>query len=125
MKERKFWRIYFILVNTYVAPYEKQYMDELKMKSEQKKDDGVKETLTSAQATKTAEKDTKLQSKASTSSNAEHDLDIFLLGDLGSDDEGPDVHDDAEDNFDDDFDKIDSTSGLESDEENKKHKDSK
>lgn len=64
-------------------------MDELKMKADQKKDDGVKETSTSAQATKTAEKDTKLQSKASTSSNAEHDLDIFLLGDLGSDDEGP------------------------------------
>ncbi|KAF7838562.1 synapse-associated protein of 47 kDa-like [Senna tora] len=30
MKERKFWRIYFILMNSHVAPYEKRYMEDAK-----------------------------------------------------------------------------------------------
>ncbi|KAK2350268.1 hypothetical protein QL285_098382 [Trifolium repens] len=33
MKERKFWRIYFILVNNHIAPYENRYMEETKLKS--------------------------------------------------------------------------------------------
>lgn len=32
-----------------------------------------------------------LQSKTSAPSNPEHDLDVFLLGDLGSDDDGPGI----------------------------------
>ncbi|CAI9754109.1 unnamed protein product [Fraxinus pennsylvanica] len=36
MKERKFWRIYFVLVNSHVTPYEKGYMDEVKLKSAEK-----------------------------------------------------------------------------------------
>ncbi|XP_073010709.1 uncharacterized protein [Typha latifolia] len=111
MKERKFWRIYFILVNSYVAPYEKKYMEELKIKSEKKKDNEVKEISMPTQPVKGEANDPKLQTKTSTSSNPEHDLDVFLLGDLGSDDDGPD------DGFDDDFDKVGSTSGLESDDE--------
>ncbi|MCO5598889.1 hypothetical protein L7F22_052988 [Adiantum nelumboides] len=45
MKERRFWKIYFTLVSSHVAPYEKQYMEEMKVKeTEQLKDDTVKPT---------------------------------------------------------------------------------
>ncbi|XP_072981225.1 uncharacterized protein [Typha angustifolia] len=114
MKERKFWQIYFVLVNTYISPYEKQYMEELKIKSAQKKDD--KEGSTAAQTTKMEAKDTKLHSKASASSNVEQDLDEFLLG--GSDEE---YIDDASDGL---VDKIGSTSGIDSDEDIRKSKES-
>ena len=54
------------------------------MKAEEEKKDSQKEA---SQASTTAEpKDTKVPSKTS-STNPEHDLDVFLLGDLGSDDE--------------------------------------
>ncbi|XP_059641843.1 uncharacterized protein LOC132283833 [Cornus florida] len=100
MKERKFWRIYFILVNSHVAPYEKRHMEEAKVKSdEQVKDDAVKETSTVGTTSKTEVKGVDKKSKTS-----EQDLDVFLLGDLGDSDEGPD---DGNDGFDDDdFDKI-------------------
>uniref|UniRef100_A0A453PGG5 BSD domain-containing protein n=1 Tax=Aegilops tauschii subsp. strangulata TaxID=200361 RepID=A0A453PGG5_AEGTS len=104
MKERKFWRVYFLLVNNYVTPYETKYFEELKVKAEEEK--------------------MVVPSKTSTSSNREQDLDVFLLGDLGSDDEGPDAGDDDE--LDDDFDKIDGASGLESDgDEDKKAENAK
>ncbi|KAL5669070.1 hypothetical protein ACJX0J_021291, partial [Zea mays] len=104
MKERKFWRVYFLLVNSYIAPFEKKYFEELKVKAEEEKKDSQKEA---SQASTTAEpKDTKVPSKTS-STNPEHDLDVFLLGDLGSDDEASVGGDDG---LDDDFDKIDATS---------------
>ncbi|KAL6911405.1 hypothetical protein ACP4OV_000210 [Aristida adscensionis] len=115
MKERKFWRVYFLLVNNYIAPFEKRYFEELKVKAEEKKD-SQKEVSQTTQATAVEQKDTKVPSKTSTSTNPEHDLDVFLLGDLGSDDEVPDGGDDG---LDDDFDKIDGTSGLESDDDGK------
>ncbi|KAF3331426.1 BSD domain [Carex littledalei] len=117
MKERKFWRIYFLLVNTYVSPYERRYMDELKAKEEHKKEETLKEVAMSPQGGTTSE--TKLESKGSVSSNKEIDLDTFLLGDFEDE-----AHDEAagDDDLDDDFDKIDSASGLESDDE-KKEKD--
>ncbi|WOK94122.1 hypothetical protein Cni_G02824 [Canna indica] len=105
MKERKFWRIYFVLVDSYVAPYEKQYMEDLKKKAEMKQVESVKENPTTAAEPIEA----KLQ-KTSTSKTPE-DLDVFLLGDLGSDDE---ALDDVDDGLDDDFDKIGSTLGLDS-----------
>ncbi|GJM86697.1 hypothetical protein PR202_ga02581 [Eleusine coracana subsp. coracana] len=117
MKERKFWRIYFLLVNNYINPFEKKYFEELKVKAEEEKKDSQKEVSQSTQATTAEQKDTKVPGKSSTSTNPEHDLDVFLLGDLGSDDEGPDVGDDG---LDDDFDKIDGASGLESDDDDKK-----
>ncbi|THU48985.1 hypothetical protein C4D60_Mb06t04780 [Musa balbisiana] len=110
MKERKFWRIYFTLINSYVAPYEKQYMEELKTKAEQSQADRIKENPTAVSATAAKAKETKLQ-KTTTSSTVE-DLDVFLLGDLGSDDEGLDG---GNDGLDDDLNKIGSTSGLDSD----------
>ncbi|KAJ9140588.1 hypothetical protein P3X46_031220 [Hevea brasiliensis] len=99
MKERKFWRIYFIIVNNHVAPYEKRYMEEAMQKSaEQVKDNVVEEK---AMATSKPEvKKSNHESKTLTSSSAEQDLDIFLLG--GDSDEGPD---DGEGDFD-DFDKM-------------------
>lgn len=69
--------------------YEKKYMEELKTKAEQKQKDSSKENTTAPAATTAGAKETKSQSKTSTSSNTEHDLDMFLLGDLGSDDDGP------------------------------------
>jgi hypothetical protein len=81
--------------------------------------DAKKEVTETSQATTAEHKDMKVQSKTSTSTNPEHDLDVFLLGDLGSDDEGPDGDDDG---LDDDFDKIDGTSGLESDDDDDKEK---
>ncbi|KAL5211424.1 hypothetical protein ABZP36_022271 [Zizania latifolia] len=115
MKERKFWQIYFLLVSNYTALYENKYFEELKVKAEEKKD-AKKEISEISQASTAEQKDMKAQSKTSTSTNPEHDLDVFLLGDLGSDDEGPDGDDGG---LDDDFDKIDGTSGLESDDDEK------
>ncbi|GMP33213.1 hypothetical protein CsSME_00006633 [Camellia sinensis var. sinensis] len=88
MKERKFWKIYFILVNSHVAPYEKRYMDEANLKpAEQVIDDKMKETSTVLTTSKTEAGHMNLKSK--TSSSTEQDLDVFLLGDLGDSDEGP------------------------------------
>ncbi|URE22100.1 BSD [Musa troglodytarum] len=89
-----------------------KYMEELKKKEEQKQIDSVKENPTALPPTAPDAKETELP-KSSTSLTAE-DLDAFLLGDLGSDDEGLD---DGKDGLDDDFDKIGSTSGLDSDSE--------
>ncbi|OVA16899.1 BSD [Macleaya cordata] len=120
MKERKFWRIYFILVNSHVTPYEKRYMEEVKLKSvEQVKDDEVKSNEPAGTASKPEVTEPTRQIKTSLSSS-EQDLDIFLLGDLGSSDEGPVAmtsevdnggrekkRDDGEGGFDDDLDKSD------------------
>ncbi|XP_075480534.1 uncharacterized protein LOC142521193 [Primulina tabacum] len=104
MKERKFWRIYFILVNSHVAPYEKRYLDDLKLKSEEKaKDTEVKEVSSDGTSSKKGEGISKQNSNNAKSSTSEQDLDVFLLGDLGDSDDGPD---DAGDDIDDDFDKI-------------------
>lgn len=121
MKERKFWRIYFLLVNNYVTPYEMKYFEELKVKADEEKNVSEKELSQTPQVTTSPEqKDTKVPNKTSTSSSREQDLDVFLLGDLGSDDEGPDDGDD--DGLDDDFDKIDGATGLESDDEDDEKK---
>lgn len=61
-------------------------MEELKTKAEQSQVDRIKENPTAVSATAAKSKETKLQ-KTTTSSTVE-DLDVFLLGDLGSDDEG-------------------------------------
>ncbi|XP_024018307.1 uncharacterized protein LOC21409138 [Morus notabilis] len=107
MKERRFWKIYFTLVNSYVAPYEKQYMEEVKHREvEQKKDDNMNQTSAVDRTDKEEEKDKNLKNKTSKSSSAEQDLDTFLLGDLEDSDGGPD---DGEESFDDDFDKIDNS----------------
>lgn len=117
MKERKFWRIYFVLVNNHIARYEKKY-EEAKLKSaEQEKDDKAKETSEDAAISKPeGAKSTQPLKKATSSS--EQDLDVFLLGDLGDSDDGPDDVD-GDDGFDDDFDKIGDSS------EDERAKDSK
>ncbi|KAM7483100.1 hypothetical protein LguiB_007683 [Lonicera macranthoides] len=104
MKDRKFWRIYFILVNSHVAPYEKRYMEDAKQTtSEGVKDAVVKEISTAGAVSNTQMAGKNPKSKSPTSSTTEQDLDVFLLGDLGDSDDGPD---DGDDGFDDDFDKI-------------------
>ncbi|XP_030455422.1 uncharacterized protein LOC115676621 [Syzygium oleosum] len=109
MKERKFWRIYFILVNSHVAPYERQYMEDVRQKaSEEVKEPAnateVKEPGNAGVASKAETEEPNNPIKLSkTSTSTEQDLDVFLLGDLGDDDEGPD---DGDAGFDDDFDKM-------------------
>lgn len=112
MKERHFWKIYFTLVNTHVAPFEKQYMEELRETAKKSEDTKVEQSDVSGGSGK-AEVTGKIVSKSSNSSSTEQDLDTFLLGDLEDSDEAPD---DGEGSFDDDFDKIES-----SDVEDEKH----
>ncbi|CAF2138986.1 unnamed protein product [Brassica napus] len=105
MKERRFWRIYFTLVSTHVAPYERKYMEELRNKAESKVEEAKKTPAVGG--TETAENNV-TKSRASTASS-EQDLDTFLLGDLEDSDEAPDDGDgdgDGSLDDDDDFDKI-------------------
>ncbi|KMT10862.1 hypothetical protein BVRB_5g113600 [Beta vulgaris subsp. vulgaris] len=118
MKERKFWRIYFMLVNSHIAPYEKKYNEEAKLKAaeqEKAKAEKEKEIVESVAVSKPDGAEPTRTLKTSTSS-AEQDLDVFLLGDLG-DSDGPD---DVDDGFDDDFDKIGDSSEDERAKESKK-----
>lgn len=101
MRERKFWKIYFILVNSHVAPYEKRYLEEVNLKSVEKEKGDELSERPSVGISKPEAAQTNRLSKTSTSS--EQDLDVFLLGDLGSDDEGPD---DGDGGFEDDFDNL-------------------
>ncbi|KAJ0965331.1 hypothetical protein J5N97_026469 [Dioscorea zingiberensis] len=93
-----------LLLFSRLLSYEKLYMEELHVNvAEQSSNDRLKENLAVVPASKGDVKETKLDSKAS-SSNAEHDLDVFLLGDLGSDDDdGPGISAVDDDGFDDDF----------------------
>nr|GEY09377.1 BSD domain-containing protein [Tanacetum cinerariifolium] len=113
MKERKFWRIYFILVNSHVTPYEKCYMEEEENKksAENVKENAavsspapapVAETISKTDAS--GEKSENQKTKTPSTKTSEQDLDVFLLGDLGDSDDGPDAGDDGLD--DDDFDKL-------------------
>ncbi|XP_059303762.1 uncharacterized protein LOC132055793 [Lycium ferocissimum] len=102
MRERKFWKIYFILVNSHVAPYEKKYMDAVKIKSAEKEKSEEAKNISSAGTTsKRVIGETIQTNKKEASSTADQDLDVYLLGEES--DGGPD---DGENAFDDDFDKI-------------------
>lgn len=108
MKERHFWKIYFTLVNTHVAPYEKQYMEEVQHRAaaaaaEQNVDTKVEQSAVTGGTGKVEASGKNVKSRSSNSSSNEQDLDTFLLGDLEDSDEGAD---DGEGSFDDDFDKI-------------------
>ncbi|KAL5749009.1 hypothetical protein ACOSQ2_026306 [Xanthoceras sorbifolium] len=102
MKERKFWRIYFILVNNHVAPYEKRYMEEDKLKSSKQIKDVAKVPSKVGIIHNSEVKESNQHGKTSTSSAREQDLDVFLLG--GDSDEDPDDGDDG--GFDDDLDNM-------------------
>ncbi|XP_070048440.1 uncharacterized protein [Nicotiana tomentosiformis] len=102
MRERKFWRIYFILVNSHVAPYEKKYMEEAEIKFVEKAQvENEKEVSSAGTTSKPVVEATPQTNKKAASSTSDQDLDVFLLGE--DSDDGPDDGDDA---FDDDFDKI-------------------
>ncbi|XP_039051803.1 uncharacterized protein LOC120193361 isoform X1 [Hibiscus syriacus] len=103
MKERSFWRIYFTLVSTHVARYERQYMEEVK----QREVEGEKEDKPKEKPVVKAEPESSLKTKTS-SSSAKQDLDTFLLGDFDSDGGGDGVVD-AGGSLDDDFDKIENS----------------
>ncbi|XP_076926691.1 uncharacterized protein LOC143589964 [Bidens hawaiensis] len=106
MRERKFWRIYFILVNSHVTPYEKRYKEEEENKIVDEKvneDAKVVPAAESVSKTETSEANQKTKS-TNTKTSDDQDLDVFLLGDLGDSDDGPDDGNDGLD--DDDFDKL-------------------
>ncbi|KAK8604289.1 hypothetical protein V6N13_099236 [Hibiscus sabdariffa] len=106
MKERNFWRIYFTLVSTHVAPYEKQYVEEVK----QREVEGAQEDIPKEKPVVKAGPESSLQTKTSRAS-AEQDLDTFLLGDFESDGGGDEADGgvDADGSLDDDFDKIENS----------------
>ncbi|XP_022135471.1 uncharacterized protein LOC111007421 [Momordica charantia] len=108
MKERKFWRIYFMVVNRHIAPYEKQYMEDVMLKSAKQAEDGRNQKMEPVKAETTFTSPEKKNAPTS----SDQDLDVFLLGDLGDSDEGPD---DGDDDFDDDFDKMVDSSDDEKD----------
>ena len=71
--------------------YEKQYAEEVTLKAnEQSSSDRLKEASSATPVSKDEVKETKSETKGS-SSKIEQDLDVFLLGDLGSEDDGPGV----------------------------------
>ncbi|KAL1160491.1 hypothetical protein E1A91_A07G066600v1 [Gossypium mustelinum] len=104
MRERKFWRIYFLLVNSHVAPYEKWYMEEIERKTAEKiRDKKIKESSNIEMTTQQQAKESKQHNKTS-ASFVEQDLDVFLLG--GDSDECPDDGDEGFDDFGSDDEKV-------------------
>ncbi|KAK4359382.1 hypothetical protein RND71_021611 [Anisodus tanguticus] len=102
MRERKFWRIYFILVNSHVFPYEKKYMEDGEIKSVEKAQvESEKEVSLAGTTSKPVVEATAQKNKKATSTTSDQDLDVFLLGE--DSDDGPDDGDDA---FEYDFDRI-------------------
>lgn len=65
-------------------------MEDVKLKSsEQVKDDRAEESTKVGTPSKEEVKEVNEKSKPTTSSSAEQDLDVFLLGDPGDSDDGP------------------------------------
>nr|GMD37486.1 uncharacterized protein LOC109162841 [Ipomoea batatas] len=87
MRERKFWRIYFILVNSHIAPYEKRYMEEANLKSADNVKTEVTEDNASSVTTSKTTVDGKDQKSKKATSSTDQDLDVFLLGE--DSDDGP------------------------------------
>ncbi|KVH99296.1 hypothetical protein Ccrd_022466 [Cynara cardunculus var. scolymus] len=88
------------------SDYEKRYMEEENKKSVEKvKDDSAVGTTAAETVAKTEGNGANQKPKsAAASKSSDQDLDVFLLGDLGDSDEGPDDGNDGLD--DDDFDKL-------------------
>ncbi|KAI9088469.1 hypothetical protein K1719_029918 [Acacia pycnantha] len=128
MKERRFWRVYFILMNSHISPYEKRYMEDAKLESSEQAEykkaiEPPEKEVKDREAIKPREAQLKIEKaietpeagltsiqeelevkKESRTSSAEQDLDEFLLGDMEDiDDDGPD---DGNGDFDDDLDKL-------------------
>ncbi|KAL2961232.1 hypothetical protein AAZX31_17G079400 [Glycine max] len=101
MKERKFWRIYFILVNNHIAPNENKYMEGDKLKSSiQVKDhemtmEPLNTELISNQEVQEVKKETK-----SSNSSTEQDFDFIFANSLSG------FSDDGDGGYDDDLDKL-------------------
>ncbi|XP_057791750.1 uncharacterized protein LOC131008734 [Salvia miltiorrhiza] len=104
MKEWKFWKIYFILVNSHVAIYEKRYMEVVKLKAAENVTDAEVEGTSSSVRSERADEILKPKSNTQKSASADKDLDVFLLGDLEDSDDGPDDGNDGSD--DDGFEKL-------------------
>ncbi|EYU23640.1 hypothetical protein ABFS82_04G141500 [Erythranthe guttata] len=101
MKERKFWRIYFTLVNSHVAPYEKRYTEDVNLKAAENVKDTEVKGISSSVGTEKEDESSKSKNNKSKSSASEQDLDAFLLGDIEDSDDGPDNDkDDLDDEFD-------------------------
>eukprot|EP00252_Welwitschia_mirabilis_P018604 TRINITY_DN4130_c0_g1_i1.p1 TRINITY_DN4130_c0_g1~~TRINITY_DN4130_c0_g1_i1.p1 ORF type:complete len:310 (+),score=75.33 TRINITY_DN4130_c0_g1_i1:177-1106(+) len=99
MKERKFWRIYFMLVKSHVAPYEARALQQQKAaEAEQNRSIRLQDRAGGA-SSEVELAPSSNSSKGKTTS--EKDLDAFLLGDL----EGSDTEE-GDDTYDEDFDRL-------------------
>ncbi|KAL3696962.1 hypothetical protein R1sor_011038 [Riccia sorocarpa] len=106
MKESRFWKIYFTLVNSYVAPYEARAKEKAAALAKEKARSAEEGKSASEQATR-ALKDSPTTISGSNekgasvkSKNPDIDLDAYLMG-VDSDDDGDD-----DDGSDADFDKL-------------------
>ncbi|XP_024391475.1 uncharacterized protein [Physcomitrium patens] len=125
MRESKFWKIYFILVQNYVAPFEAMAAERAAAKAEAKSEsDALKKTAAPEEASGSssrvsvranppgAEAETTAAANSLKSVDDDADLDAYLMGALGSDDEAGEG---VDDDFDKDFDKLVNSAALDSD----------
>ncbi|CAK9868053.1 unnamed protein product [Sphagnum jensenii] len=118
MRESKFWKIYFILVQTHIAPYEARAAERAKAEEAMSNAAVAEELSRSLSSTSLHRAGTGNEEKNATaakavkSANADNDLDAYLMGALGSDEEEADGDDEG---FDADFDKLVNSAPLDSD----------
>ncbi|KAG0581035.1 hypothetical protein KC19_4G219500 [Ceratodon purpureus] len=123
MRESKFWKIYFILVQNHVAPFEARAAERAAAKA-RAEEEALKQAAISEELSRSlsgvsvranppgAEAETAVSAKSLKSADDDADLDAYLMGALGSDDEAGEGLDD---DFDKDFDKLVNGSALDSD----------
>ncbi|XP_018451002.1 uncharacterized protein LOC108822431 isoform X1 [Raphanus sativus] len=113
MNERSFWRIYFNLVNTHVAPYERKYMEELRSKAESNEDEEAKKTPAVLGTEKTDKYMEELRSKAESNEDDEAKKTPAVLGTETTDKYMEELRSKAESNEDDEAKKTPAVLGTE------------
>ncbi|KAH9301175.1 hypothetical protein KI387_012758, partial [Taxus chinensis] len=111
MKESKFWKIYFMLVKSHVAPYEMRFMQQLKGATAER-ERNVRLQDNSGSASSEVEMIAASSSTKAKTAPSEQDIDAFLLGGSSDEDE-----DEGNEIFGDDFDKIVNSTSLDSEDE--------
>lgn len=114
MKESRFWKIYFTLVRSHVAPYEAQATAHGDTVAREQ-DEAVNISTPGLPAENSTSLSNNAEAAQKNSSTDDQDLDAYLLGALGSD---ADVEDDG---YDADFDQLVNSTGLDSDTEQERN----
>lgn len=120
MRESKFWKIYFILVQNHVAPFEARAAERAAAKAKAEEEASIAaanaeelaRSLSGASVRPNPAAETTSVAKSKKTADDDADLDAYLMGALGSDDEAGEGLDD---DFDKDFDKLLSGAALDSD----------